>query len=79
MNQPMLRWYTVYYTARNKRSHQRRKVEVSATTEAEALLRARDHARSGYADEYVGARDHVRAFNNHRIFNPVVTISDRTV
>lgn len=64
MNQPMLRWYTVYYTARNKRSHQRRKVEVSAATEAEALLRARDH---------------VRAFNNHRIFNPVITISDRTI
>lgn len=64
MNQPMLRWYTVYYTIRNKRNDQRHKVQVSANSEAEALLRAREH---------------VRTFNNHRIFNPIVTLSDRTI
>lgn len=64
MNHTALRWYTVEYTLRNNRRTSRHTVEVSATTESEALLRARDH---------------VRVFRRSRIYNPVVRLSDKTI
>lgn len=64
MNYPSLRWYTVTFTLRNVRTDPRYSVEVSASSEAEAIRRAREK---------------VHTYRRSRIFHPAVTPSRRII
>lgn len=64
MNHSSLRWYTVSFTLRNVRTDPRYSIEVSASSEADALRRAREH---------------VRTYRRSRIFHPAVAPSRRII